>query len=214
MRRRYQMAARLGALIIMVLGCVLVFSSVILMNKHTRPAKKEIVRSVPMMNAEQKKKPPKRKRDETPQRKPKASDAPRAPLPDLASSLSGADLGMPAFDIGQVMGLAQNAVGASSARNLVMTEESVDVAPKPVRRVSPAYPARARSKNIEGHVTLRVLIGTAGKVEKVKVEDSNPAGVFDEAASQAVRDWQFEPALYRGEKVRVWAKQTVRFNLG
>ena len=63
-------------------------------------------------------------------------------------------------------------------------------------------------------MTLRVLIGKSGRVEKVKVVDASPDGVFDEAAVSAVRTWQFEPALYRGEKVRVWAKQVVRFNLG
>jgi periplasmic protein TonB len=206
--------ARLGAAVIMVAGCILIFGAVLLMNKPVPPPKKKAASSITAMQVEKKKKPPARKRPQKQPRRIKSKQAPRAPLPDLSSSLSAANLGIPSLDVGSMMGLAQNAVGAQSAKNLVMTEDSVDVSPRPLRRSSPAYPARARAKNIEGHVTLRVLIGTSGQVEKIKIEDSSPSGVFDESAMQAVRGWQFEPALYRGEKVRVWAKQTVRFNLG
>lgn len=206
--------ARLGAAVIMIAGCILIFGAVLLMNKPVPPPKKKAARSIMTMQVDKKKKPPARKRPQRQPRRVKSTQAPRAPLPDLSSSLSAANLGIPALDVGAVMGLAQNAVGAENAKNLVMTEDSVDVSPRPLRRSSPSYPARARAKNIEGHVTLRVLIGTSGRVEKIKVEDSSPRGVFDDAAMQAVRSWEFEPAFYRGEKVRVWAKQTVRFNLG
>jgi protein TonB len=50
-------------------------------------------------------------------------------------------------------------------------------------------------------------------VEKVKVLESQPAGVFDEVAVSGVQTWKFEPASYKGENVRVWAKQRVRFDL-
>lgn len=205
---------RIGAVMMMFVGCVLVFGTILLMNKPVPPPQKDKARSIMSMQVEKKRKTPERSRPERPQRKVKSSDAPRAPLPDLSSGLTNADLGIPSLDVGQVMGLAANAVGASSAKSLVMTEDSVDVSPRPMRRTSPAYPARARAKSIEGYVTLRVLIGVSGQVEKVKIEDSSPVGVFDEAAVEAVSGWSFEPALYRGEKVRVWAKQTVRFNLG
>jgi protein TonB len=51
-------------------------------------------------------------------------------------------------------------------------------------------------------------------VEKVKVLESSPPGVFDDVAAQGVQGWKFEPASYKGEAVRVWATQKVRFDLG
>ncbi len=214
MKRLSRIGPRLGAVVMMFFGCFLVFGAILLMNKPAPPPKKEKISRLLSMDVEKKRKPPERRRKERPQRRTKSQDAPRAPLPDISSALSGADLGIPALDVGQVMGLSSNAVGAESVKNLVMTEDSVDVSPKPLSRKVPSYPARARSKNVEGYVTLRVLIGVTGRVEKVKIEDSSPSGVFDDAAVEAVQSWSFEPALYRGEKVRVWAKQVVRFNLG
>jgi protein TonB len=45
------------------------------------------------------------------------------------------------------------------------------------------------------------------------VLEAQPAGVFDDVAVAGVQTWKFEPATYRGENVRVWATQRVRFNL-
>ena len=60
---------------------------------------------------------------------------------------------------------------------------------------------------------LSVLIGPTGQVERVKVLEAQPAGVFDDVAAAGVQTWKFEPATYRGENVRVWATQRVRFDL-
>ena len=42
---------------------------------------------------------------------------------------------------------------------------------------------------------------------------SSPPGVFDDAATEAVRQWRYQPALYRGRPVKVWAEQVVHFEL-
>ena len=44
--------------------------------------------------------------------------------------------------------------------------------------------------------------------------ETSPPGVFDDVAAQGVQGWKFEPASYKGEAVRVWATQKVRFDLG
>jgi protein TonB len=46
------------------------------------------------------------------------------------------------------------------------------------------------------------------------VLEASPPGVFDDVAVAGVQTWRFEPAQYRGEAVRVWATQRVRFDLG
>ncbi|MDZ7829414.1 MAG: TonB family protein [Halofilum sp. (in: g-proteobacteria)] len=38
--------------------------------------------------------------------------------------------------------------------------------------------------------------------------------MFEREALESVRNWQFEPARYQGQRVRVWARQKIRFDLG
>jgi protein TonB len=62
-------------------------------------------------------------------------------------------------------------------------------------------------------VNLRLLIGPAGDVERVKITESEPPGVFEDGARQAMRQCRFEPATYQGKPVKVWARQRVNFKL-
>ncbi|HLP81081.1 MAG TPA: energy transducer TonB [Nitrosomonas sp.] len=62
-------------------------------------------------------------------------------------------------------------------------------------------------------MVLSVLVETDGSVNQVQVLESNPSGIFDAAALHGIRNWHFEPAKYKGETVRVWAKQKIRFDL-
>ena len=92
-------------------------------------------------------------------------------------------------------------------------DDSVDVPPRPLVQSPMQYPPRAKAAGVTGYVLLSVLIGPTGQVEKVKVLEAQPAGVFDDIAVSGVQTWKFEPATYKGENVRVWAKQRVRFDL-
>lgn len=65
----------------------------------------------------------------------------------------------------------------------------------------PAYPAAAKQQGIAGSVVLLVDVDAQGKPTRVAVEQSSPAGVFDAAALDAVRQWRFEPALSQGKPV-------------
>ena len=61
---------------------------------------------------------------------------------------------------------------------------------KLVSKVSPSYPAEAKSKGIEGIVLLDVLITAAGDVNDVKVT-RGPSELHESAVS-AVRQWRYE----------------------
>ena len=95
----------------------------------------------------------------------------------------------------------------------MMTEDTVDQPPRPLRQVAPAYPAAARARNLEGSVTLALLVDEGGQVGDVQVLSSDPPGVFDQAALAAVRTWTFEPALYQGEPVRLRLQLVMPFRL-
>ncbi len=65
--------------------------------------------------------------------------------------------------------------------------------PALVKPVSPEYPRAAERRNIEGHVTVSIQVGADGSVANVSVVESQPAGIFDTSAVNAVQRWRFEP---------------------
>jgi protein TonB len=133
------------------------------------------------------------------------------PAVAVSSGLSGPSFGLASLDVGGADDLSADLLGATD--DVVMTESTVDVAPVPSRRTSPAYPARARRDGVEGEVRLSLLIDAAGRVAEARVLDATPPGVFDDAAVAAVRTWQFQPARYKGRPVKTWAQQRVAFKL-
>jgi protein TonB len=83
--------------------------------------------------------------------------------------------------------------------------------PKVLKAVMPAYPEIAKQAGLEGLVTLKLLVGTDGRVLGVVVLDGMP--VLNEAAIQAARQYLFQPALSSGRPVAVWVAVPFRFRL-
>ena len=99
-------------------------------------------------------------------------------------------------------------------RNVVMTSDTVDTPPKPLQRTAPRYPTRARTKGIEGYVTLSLLIDEMGEVKDIVIVDSYPNGTFEDSAKMTVESWVFQPGEYDGAPVSVRVTQTLRYSLG
>jgi TonB family protein len=75
----------------------------------------------------------------------------------------------------------------------------VQAASLPRRREVPAvYPRDALLDRVEGWVDLEFTISEEGVPIDVKVKAAQPARVFDIAASQALRQWRFEPIIRDG----------------
>jgi protein TonB len=132
------------------------------------------------------------------------------PIVGLEGALAGMDFGLPQFEEAGLLDAA-SILGEGTG---TMTDDTVDQPPRPVVQNPMPYPARAKAQGVTGYVLLSVLIGPTGMVEKVRVLEASPPGVFDDVAVAGVRTWRFEPAQYRGEPVRVWATQRIRFDLG
>jgi TonB family protein len=83
----------------------------------------------------------------------------------------------------------------------------------PIRthNVNPVYPQEARAARIEGIVILEARIETDGRVSQVRVLRSVPE--LDEAAVEAVKQWQYTPTLMNGVPVPVIITTTVNFSL-
>jgi protein TonB len=87
----------------------------------------------------------------------------------------------------------------------------VDVVPaKIVKRVTPVVSADVPRK-AKGFVVVRFEIGENGRVSDVAVIESTPPGVFDDAATTAVRKWIYEPRKENGVAVASQSKARLVF---
>lgn len=82
-------------------------------------------------------------------------------------------------------------------------------APTKVKNVTPVYPAIARSARVAGAVTIEATIGSDGKVTDATVVRSVP--MLDQAALDAVRQWEYTPTLLNGLPVPVLMSITINF---
>lgn len=195
-----------------VLGTALVLFLLVYMNQQLGKMKQEEAETVSKIDVIKKEKPKKKKAAPKPKPKPKKARKPApAPMVGLGSGLSGLSFGLPGFDNSD-LDLGDGLFGDKDG-DVVMTGDSVDNPPKPIMQSPMRYPSRAKAQGVTGYVTLSLLISPTGQVEKVKVVEAQPSGVFEETAVAGVKTWKFEPASYKGESVRVWATQTVRFDL-
>jgi len=174
------------------------------LDKRIRTVSMESVKKV-----KKEKKPRQKKRKK--RRRKKASKS--APKPNLSTNLSDVQLGLEGLDLG--LGGAQSDLLGDLGKNadLVMSEGAVDQAPKLVERVPPEYPEEAHHLGTAGRVVLSILVGERGKVLKVKVVEAEPKGIFEEASLEAVEQWRFEPGVYQGRAVRVWARQVIDYKV-
>jgi protein TonB len=63
----------------------------------------------------------------------------------------------------------------------------------------------------EGIVALRVLVRSDGAVSRVEVAGSSGSDVLDRAAVDAVRRWQFAPAMRDGVPIDAYATLKIRY---
>ena len=80
-------------------------------------------------------------------------------------------------------------------------------------QVRPTYPAAPRRLGIQGTTMLRVHVLADGRIGDVLVERSAGHPDLDQAATDAVRRWRFEPARRGDDAVAMWVLLPVEFRL-
>ena len=68
-----------------------------------------------------------------------------------------------------------------------------------VKGSAPVYPADLRVKGIGGKVTVQYDVTPQGQVVNAQVVASEPPGLFDAAALEAVGSWRFRPQVRNGQ---------------
>lgn len=81
--------------------------------------------------------------------------------------------------------------------------------PRKIKDVKPVYPPIAQAARVSGAVTIEATIGPDGKVMDAKVVQSIP--LLDQAALDAVRQWEYLPTMLNGVPVPVVVNVTINF---
>jgi protein TonB len=147
---------------------------------------------------------------------------PEPPKKEEARPDLGPDLFQPEFspDLSGLGGAgAAIAIDLTGGANSVMKQDFVfesyelDQAPRPVVKVQPVYPLRARHQGVEGVVQVKILVKEDGTVGEVLIMDARPPDTFEEAVLVAVPRWRFEPGVVGGKKVASWVVTALHFKL-
>jgi TonB family protein len=85
-------------------------------------------------------------------------------------------------------------------------------APKVLHKVEPKYTQEARDEKIAGTVLLKIVVTAQGKADNIEVVKGIDPGL-DQAAMDAVAQWEFQPGTKDGQPVNVWATIEVNFRL-
>jgi TonB family protein len=83
--------------------------------------------------------------------------------------------------------------------------------PAKLRDVRPAYPPIAQSARVTGVVVMEALVDENGNVAQARVLRGVP--LLNDAALDAVKQWQYQPTFLNGVAVPVIMTVTVSFNL-
>ena len=163
--------------------------------------------------------------------KAKAADAPINPPPPTSTgtppngrteTFSGRTLEASDSAASHTPGVLASGSSAASGSAAVMPPAApapvppapVDVVPaKILKRVSPVATSDV-PRNTKGFVLVKFEIGENGRVSNVTVLESTPPGVFDDAATTAVRKWIYEPRKENGVAVPSQAKARLVFDEG
>ena len=80
-----------------------------------------------------------------------------------------------------------------------------------IKKISPPYPALAKSARIQGTVRFTAIIGKDGTIQNLQLVSGHPMLV--QSATEAVKQWVYKPTLLNGEPVEVITQIDVNFTL-
>lgn len=79
--------------------------------------------------------------------------------------------------------------------------------------LQPDYPPGLIRREVEGVVTVKVLVGTDGRVKAVEPVRYDDPELLRVTEQHAVRKWRFLPATRDGVAVESWREMSVRFEI-
>lgn len=80
-----------------------------------------------------------------------------------------------------------------------------------IKKITPVYPALAKSARIQGTVRFTAIIGKDGTIQNLQLVSGHPMLV--QSATEAVKQWVYKPTLLNDEPVEVITQIDVNFTL-
>jgi protein TonB len=205
-----------------VIVTIILFVSLPLLTQIPREKRETRESGALLINIKKAEKPVERKRsqlDDRPkdltktQQEKKTSTAPQFEL--AASSAIGGNLAqtLAIGNISKPSDLKDTFNVSSSLYSTAFKITEVDTPPQVLRSIPPQYPFQAKKNNISGTVTLRFIVNMEGYVVEPNVTESEPSGVFDEAALEAIVKFKFKPAVKNGKAVDCIVNAPMKFEL-
>lgn len=118
--------------------------------------------------------------------------------------------------LGGVIGSIPNAAPPPPPKEKPKTPSQIRVggnvqAAKLVRQPKPTYPPLAKQARIQGTVKFNAVIGKDGTIQNLQLVSGHPLLV--PSATEAVKQWVYQPTLLNGEPVEVITQIDVNFTL-
>jgi len=110
-------------------------------------------------------------------------------------------------------GWAQDNADNANAGTPNGRRRAIPVAATVIKKVEPEYSSEARAAYLDGTLTLYVDVETSGKASNVQVIQGLGMGL-DEKAIEAVKQWEFQPAMLAGMPVKSAQGVELSFRLG
>ncbi|AMO73047.1 energy transducer TonB [Sphingorhabdus sp. M41] len=120
---------------------------------------------------------------------------------------------------------AEAKLGSGSAGvGIEIPFETIKIAPDPVivgarlntryaGQFQPDYPVGQLRLERQGEVSVRVLVGTDGRVKQIELIDSPHVDFWTATRKQALNKWRFAPATKDGKPFESWMTLKVRFEI-
>jgi len=123
-------------------------------------------------------------------------------------------IGFISFTLSGCAGVRQGQAdkGVDTGREYKLAE--VDEPPRILRAVNPLYPYEAAKEKVEGRVVVQFVVTKEGTVAEPIVIESDPPGVFDKSALDAVYQYIFKPGIKDGQPVDCIVKLPMGYELG
>ena len=113
---------------------------------------------------------------------------------------------------------------ASEGTGVEIPLEPITITPEPMivgarlntryaEQFQSAYPTGQLRLEREGEVSVRVLVGTNGRVKQIELIDSPHVDFWTATRKQALSKWRFTPATKDGTPIESWMTLKVRFEI-
>ena len=121
--------------------------------------------------------------------------------------------------INEAESVGADADGVRKARSVLTERQIARESAKPIPAssmkvltyVAPVFPARALERNLQGWVDLEFTVGTDGRTRDITIANASNDSVFRREATEAIKQWQFEPRVFQNRVIDQRVFTRIRF---